>query len=593
MFGPTERRIRICVQRGPGVWMMESLALLCLSISVMMLSAAGSAAPAPDLYSRGLDWLTRYGYLPPPDPRTGRLQTREGIEAAIKQMQRFAGLKETGQLDRDTLKLMSTPRCSLPDVVGSEDMLRRRKRYTLSGSQWENTNLDWSVLSYPTLQSSLKEDLVETIMYYALKVWSNSTNLQFLQRPKNNANQAAIRISFHRSFHEDGYPFDGKGGTLAHAFFPGQADISGDTHFDDEETWTYGAPDGVGTDLFTVAVHEFGHALGLSHSSADPSIMRPYYQGSVGDIANYRLPMDDQLAIQALYGIKSNRATTPHVHPTPRLPEIPKSPTPREHVPPDPGYQDRCEGGFDAVADIRGDVFFFKGPYFWRIQRSGSLVSLAPAQIKNFWIGLPPDVEKIDAVYERKTDSHIVFFIGSQFWVFKDTKAMPGYPRPLSNWGMRTLDGRLVDRVEAAFVWAHNGQTYLFSGGEFWRFSERPGTRVPQPDADYPRKASLWKGVPGHPDDIISWGKAGDTYFFKDNSYWALKRGGMDQEVVSPKSTAVDWMHCSTPPPSTQSPNNPCSWAGKCRCPPNDASKLTGHSWLLIVILFQCVTGFI
>lgn len=138
-------------------------------------------------------------------------------------------------------------------------------------------------------------------MYYALKVWSDSTNLQFQQTSKD---EAEIRISFARSLHDDGYPFDGKGGTLAHAFFPGQADVNGDTHFDDDETWTYRQPDGVGTDLFTVAVHEFGHALGLSHSSADPSIMRPYYQGPVGEIAQYTLPMDDILAIQTLYGEK-------------------------------------------------------------------------------------------------------------------------------------------------------------------------------------------------------------------------------------------------------------------------------------------------
>lgn len=56
--------------------------------------------------------------------------------------------------------------------------------------------------------------------------------------------------------------------------------------------------------------------------------------------------------------------------------------------------------------------FFDKDAQFWRTKRDGSLVSNRPAQIQNFWMGLPPQTNKIDAVYERKSDSHIIFFIG-------------------------------------------------------------------------------------------------------------------------------------------------------------------------------------
>lgn len=95
--------------------------------------------------------------------------------------------------------------------------------------------LSFRVRTFPK-ESHLGHDTVRALMYYALKVWSDITPLNFHEVAGNNAD---IQIDFSKADHNDGYPFDGPGGTVAHAFFPGDHHTAGDTHFDDDEYWTF------------------------------------------------------------------------------------------------------------------------------------------------------------------------------------------------------------------------------------------------------------------------------------------------------------------------------------------------------------------
>lgn len=73
--------------------------------------------------------------------------------------------------------------------------------------------------------------------------------------------------------------------------------LSGDAHFDDDELFTTGTPNGINLDW--VAVHEFGHSMGLEHSNVRESIMYPWYKGY---FPNIELTEDDILGIQDIYG---------------------------------------------------------------------------------------------------------------------------------------------------------------------------------------------------------------------------------------------------------------------------------------------------
>ncbi|MEX1229803.1 MAG: matrixin family metalloprotease [Planctomycetaceae bacterium] len=96
-------------------------------------------------------------------------------------------------------------------------------------------------------------------------------------------------------------------GVLAHAFQPGTevifgpgGTIAGDLHFDIARTWVDDPTDTTADsdfDIYTVALHEIGHSLGLGHTGVAGSVMEAVYAG-----ARRTLGADDIAGIVSIYG---------------------------------------------------------------------------------------------------------------------------------------------------------------------------------------------------------------------------------------------------------------------------------------------------
>jgi len=194
------------------------------------------------------------------------------------------------------------------------------------GDGWDGPGLGAASLSvyFGALPSWLDRNAALGEARRALDAWAGVAQLSFTESSLRKLRRQ-IEIWAASRDHGDGFPFDGRGGVLAHTFYPppNAETIAGDMHLDLDEPWKLGAD----VDLFSVVLHELGHALGLGHNDDPASVMYPYYR---------RLQNLSAADIREIRRLYAARETTPPATPTdpgnppapPSNPTQPANPTP-------------------------------------------------------------------------------------------------------------------------------------------------------------------------------------------------------------------------------------------------------------------------
>ncbi|XP_017275512.1 matrilysin [Kryptolebias marmoratus] len=427
----------------------------------------------------------------------GRMR-RSGLSFAskVKDMQTFFGLNATGALDSDTLEVMRSPRCGVPDV---EDYSHTQ------GTRWNKNVLTYSVGRYTR---DLPRSAVDSLIQSAFNVWARASGLTFVRLRTNSAD---IMVEFATNAHGDFYPFDGPRGTLAHAFGPGLG-AGGDTHFDDDERWTAGEK--TGFNLFVVAAHEFGHALGLKHSRNPASVMYPTYKMSR---PSNLLSREDVANINALYS--PLRAGTNYI--LRNFPWLSRPLSSRL-------LQDRCAPDltFDAVTTLGRATFFFRDRYLWIKHNEQSDIKEGP--ISNF---MPKIKTSIDAAFWIPRRSAAYLIHESSFWTVKGS-VIKGKARALSFFGFPAW----VREVDAAVHVVKTGRTLFFMQNMYWSYNENRKVM----DFGYPKYIS--EDFPGVNATInAAFSKENFIYFFVGQQVYKFD---YSLKHVVGVETANSWLGC-------------------------------------------------
>jgi len=241
----------------------------------------------PEKAAALLSYLVHFGYA---DPQGGSLSD---LLNSIKRFKDIFSINEEG-IGPKTLKAIEWPRCGCKDYLIEQ---------AVNPNKWGMKDISYYIQARDSDISPAEWDAA---IQRAFNSWSKVTPLRFFKVDKRSEGNFILDVGSTRA--DD---FDGPSGVLAWCQLVPAVNYRGQIlcKFDLGETWVINNPNR-GILIENVGCHEFGHGLGLTHSSRKTALMAPYYSAGVPNPQE----VDDIPRIQSVYG---KPTSTPIPTPTP------------------------------------------------------------------------------------------------------------------------------------------------------------------------------------------------------------------------------------------------------------------------------------